>query len=462
MDFDVYTLKGLVKSDNSAPDEYKRVKANVYWRIYDLGFSLDSFGEIDGRLGAENYRKYSRSADGRKTDRYGKKYSWIAFYELAGFRRDKDLLPDYYDDVRALDADIDPSFPTEERKHNLVAEDFLGDREISAEEWIAKTSPPDLISYLKVEGLCGEKGTWILLNGFLSQKDNQVSRDMFSFLQGLIVKSEEAEEIVEILKKQEKIDGHTLPFCPEDHYTYAGEIPWCDTYPKNNWEEMSFKIGTILVPKEQPVLLRNGKPVSDKELHTLWDSIADLIEPEDPYAKLLGFWGIGSITNLIETENWETIKAQLHERGFELKTEVIEVEEPEYQTFEMLVPVRESYWADSSSAANPHRNIAIPIKEIAETFSLRGQPQSFDLFEKENGKRASITFRYGKEWGAMQHFTYLRQDLLERYLAEIDGELIWVIWGERRQVLQNSDAPYKYFHEVKAYRDIRNYLQSED
>ena len=29
-----------------------------------------------------------------------------------------------------------------------------------------------------------------------------------------------------------------------------------------------------------------------------------------------------------------------------------------------------------------------------------------------------------------KRFTYLREDLLERHLEEINGELIWVIWGE--------------------------------
>ena len=456
MDFENYTMGCLVKDRgnyNFEHSEYKRVRANIFWRIYDLGFSLDSFGEIDSWLREENYRKYGRSGDGRKTDRYGKKYSWIAFYELTGFRQDNNLLSDYYDNSRTLYTDIDPSFPDEHREYNLVTENLLGNREVTAEQWVSKTPHPDLTSYLKIDGPCGEKGTWILLNGFLSQKDNQVNRDMFSFLQGLIVKSEEVEEIVEILKKQEKIDRNTLPYCPEDGYTYAGEIPWCDTYPDNSWEEMSFKIGTVLVPEEQQVILRDGEPVSDEELQSFWDSIVDLIEPEDPFAKLLGFCGINSITNLIETRNWEMIEAQLHKRGFELTTETVNVEQPEYQEFEMLVPVRENHWSDSSSAAVPSRSVAIPIRQIAETFNLHGQPQSLDLFEK-NGKRASITCCYGEEWKDKQNFTYLREDLLERYLAEIDGELIWVIWGERRQVSQNPGAPYKYFHEVKAYRDI--------
>ena len=457
MDFENYTQGCLVKDRgnyNFEHSEYKRVRANIFWRIYDLGFSLDSFGKIDSWLREENYRKYGRSADGRKIDRYGKKYSWIAFFELAGFRQDNGLLPDYYDEVRVLGADIDPSFPDEHREYNLVTEDLLGNREVTAEQWVSKTSHPDLTSYLKIDGPCGEKGTWILLNGFLSQKDNQVNRDIFSFLQGLIVKSEEVEEIVEILKKQEKIDRSTLPYCPEDGYTYAGEIPWCDTYPDNSWEEMPFKIRTVLVPEEQQVILRDGEPISEEELQSFYDSIVDLIEPENPLAKLLGFYGINSITNLIETRNWEMIEAQLHKRGFELTTETVNVEQPEHQEFEMLVPVRENHWSDSSSAAVPSRSVAIPIRQIAETFNLHGQPQSFDLFEKD-GKRASITFCYGEEWKDKQDFTYLREDLLERYLAEIGGELIWVIWGERRQVSENPGTPYKYFHEVKAYSDIR-------
>ena len=453
MDFRDYTLKSLTKVDDSAPDEYKRVKKNVYWRIYNLGYSSDTFGEIDRELGEENYRKYSRSADGRKTDRYGKKYSWIAFYELSGFRQDNNLLPDY-NNSRTLYTDIDPSFPDEHREYNLVTEDLLGNREVLTQQWVSKTPHPDMTKYLKIDGPCGEKGTWILLNGFLSQKDNQVNRDMFSFLQGLIVKSEEVEEIVEVLKKQEKIDRNTLPYCPEDGYTYAGEIPWCDTYPDNSWEEMSFKIGTVLVPEEQQIILRDGAPVSEEELQSFWDSIVDLIEPEDPFAKLLGFYGINSITNLIETRNWQMIEAQLHKRGFELTMETVNVEQPEHQEFEMLVPVRENHWSDSSSAAVPSRSVAIPIRQIAETFNLHGQPQSFDLFEKD-GKRASISFCYGEAWKDKQDFTYLREDLLERYLAKIGGELIWVIWGNRRLVSENPDDPYENFQEVKTYHEIQ-------
>ena len=213
-----------------------------------------------------------------------------------------------------------------------------------------------------------------------------------------------------------------------------GEIPWCDTYPANDWEELRLETGVVLVLEEQQLLLRNGRFVSDQELSELWRSIADLIERED----------------LVERDDWETIEPQLHERGFELTTKTVEVEQKEYQTFEILLPVRENSWADSRSAIVDSRSVAIPSRQIADALSLCGQPQSFDLFEKD-GKRASITFRYGEGWGEMQNFTYLREDLLERYLSKINGELIWVMWGERRQVSQNPGTPYKLFKDVKVY-----------
>ena len=371
MDFKRYTLGRLIKFDNQDPDERKRLEANVYWRIYDLGFTNESFVEIDSQIVKENVRYGRHNADERKTDRYGKKYSWIAFFELAGFRQDNNLLEEYYNDVRILDADIDPSFPIEHRQYNLVQEDFLGDRGASIGQWVYKTPHPNLTLYLSRDHLCEEQGPWVLLQGALRQEDKQVNRKMFAWLQGLIVKSEEVEKIFNILNRQDNIDERIAPFIPEDHRTYAGEIPWCDTYPLNSWQEWSFK------------------------------------------------------------------------------TEI-----------DMLVPVRENSWEESCSAANLYRSIALPAREIAEYLGLCGQPQSFDLFEKASGRRASITFRYGEKWDGTQRFTYLRQDLLERYLSEINAELIWVIWGNRRMGSQNPDDPYEKFQDVKTYHDIQK--ASED
>ena len=436
MDFDIYTLKGLIRYDNRNPNEHKRIKANVYWRIYDLGFSLDSFREIDGLLLTENYRKYSRSGDGRKTDRYGKKYSWIAYFELAGFRQDQGILPDYNDNSRCIEVDIDPSFPDEQREYNLVKEDFLGDREASTEQWVLKTPHPDLTPYLNVDQLWDEQGSWVLLHGQLGQEDKPASRKMSAWMQGLIVKPENVDEIVDILKRQENIDGHTVPFIPEDYRTYAGEIPWCDTYPPNNWQEFSFLVRKYTIPKKQFELLRGGEPISLIDDFELWDTTKKLIEKDDE----------------------QRLNELLRERNLEIKIKTVDEEKFEHKDFEVLVPVRYNCCEESRSAANPRRSIALPNMEISDCLNLYKKPQSFDLFEKDSNRRASISFEYGDIWSNSQNFTYLRRDLLDNFLAKIDGELIWVIWGNRLLVSENYDGPYKNFQEVKTYREIQETL----
>ena len=78
-----------------------------------------------------------------------------------------------------------------------------------------------------------------------------------------------------------------------------------------------------------------------------------------------------------------------------------------------------------------------------------------------------MTFRYGHKLTETQMFTYLREDLLKRFLKDIDGELIWVIWGEQCLVSQNQDTSIKPFEELReydevmAYRQLLNYLQNE-
>ena len=431
MDFRNYTLAGLVKDRGNYDfehDEYKRVLANIFWRIYDLGYSLDSFKEIDALVFQENQR-YGRLANGRKTDRYGKKYSWIAFYELAGFRQDKNLLSEYCDDARILDADIDPSFPAELTEYDFVKEDFLGDREMCDTEWISEGDSPDLTPYLRVDRLFGAQSTWILLEGSLSQKNDCPRRHMSAVLRGLIVKTEESEEIVERLRGK-KIDLMSIPSCPKDHLTYAGEIPWCNTYPRNEWTEMSIEIGPVLAPIEQQTLLHNDEPKSERENDEIFAGIGDLIEAN------------GEEVRLVEQDR-------------KSRVESVELERKEYKDFQVLSPVRivTNNWDDYHSTFIASPTIATPSKQMAETFSLCGQPQSFDFFERD-GKRASIAFGHGKEWQEMQRFTYLRKDLLERYLEEINAELIWVIWGERCLLSQDKNAPHQHFQDIRAYSQM--------
>ncbi len=373
MDFRNYTIGSLVKGRgnyNFEHPEYKRVLRNVSWRIHEIGYSQESFEIIDGRIGSEN-QHFGRSANGGKTDRYGKKYSWIAYFEYVGYLQDQDLLPEYLSHDRIGETDIDPSFPSEVRRYELVTQDYLRTEIVDPDEWVKGIPLTDLRDYSSVNQICKEVGPWILLQGTFRQENIEKTRDMYALFQGVIVKTDEVDGIVEFIKDHENIDGWRIS-PPEDYYTFSGEIPWCDTYSLNSWIELSISRD--------------------------FDETYDTVIPQ------------------------------------------------------ILSPVRVNNWEDYHSTIIPGQNVATPSRQIAECLGLCGVPQSYDLFEKDSGKRASFSIKFRQNWGNAQRFTYLRKDLLDRYLKERDEELIWIISGDKRVLTPNADGPYKLFSDVKVYQ----------
>jgi len=236
--------------------EYKRAKANRWWRIYDLGYSLECFGDVDKRIVHFN-RVISYSEQERFTDHYGKKYCSIALHELAGYRDDLGLLRSEWHEPyeRTLLADLDPSFPQLVQEFQVVDRDLLGDRTTPLHEWIENGNNPDISSYFVLEELCGEKGPWVLLDGYIKQDDLEAMRSCVIFPRGMFVQKDDLAKMITFLQKQ-SLKGRWLPEIPDDHCTYAGEIPWCDTFPYNGQTELEFnKEEMILSPvtKEQIV-----------------------------------------------------------------------------------------------------------------------------------------------------------------------------------------------------------------
>ena len=370
MDFGNYTLGSLVPNRSNydfSHEGYKKVRANIIWRLYDLGYSHDLFKEVDKEIHRYNWR-FGRVANGGKIDRYGKKYSWIAFYELAGFRQDNGLLSEYYsDEPRIPDADIDPSFPDPAQECEVIKTDYLGDRSIGLSEWIENGGVPDLSAYLTVEKLCDERGPWVLLVGYINQEDLEAKRSRSIFPRGLLVRKDKASKLVECLKSQ-NLGGRRLLDVPEDYYTYAGEIPWCETFPHNDATKIEF--------------------IVDSNVRV---------------------------------------------------------------SHEVLIPVRYYNWENYHSTVNRASPAMVPAKELAEALDLCSQPQTFNLYEK-NGKLASMSLRWGEPWHTEHRLTYLRQDLLERYLKENDVELVWAIWGERRFRSKSIEELKEFSREHRSYR----------
>ncbi|WP_050184068.1 NACHT domain-containing protein [Domibacillus robiginosus] len=449
MDFGNYTIGRLVKSRSNYDyehEDYKKVRAHIYWRIYDLGYSAEFFENIDGIIEERNF-SYGRSEDGRKTDRYGKKYSWIAFFEMAGYRDDEGLLEDewYQEQYRIYETDIDPSFPVEVSNIQIVETDYFADH-LPVDEWLLGNYVPNFDDYLVMEEIGGEKGPWVLLDGYFSDENEDQTKSCFFFPRGLLIKTGDFEKGVALLRKQ-SLGGRWLPEVPEDSYIYAGEIPWSHTYHKNEEIELGFVTSKVEEPVqvEQRALFKDGKKLTHAEEIEFLDMLVEE-EKVDFISRLI--LGLEVITE-------EEIDLAAYSMKMEKEiVEKVKVKEQK-EVVHVLLPVRENSWDENKSAVIPSRNVAFPSKEITDSMELIGQPQTFDLYEK-NGRKASITVAFGDPYTNRQKFTYLRKDLLNKFLEKEGYRLIWGLWGEKEISYKNQEFRESF---NKSYGDIRKEFQ---
>ena len=204
------------------------------------------------------------TSEERWTRPYGRKYVYIALYELAGYRDDLGLLRSDWDNGwRISFMNIDPSFPVDIKEFKLVYDNFLGNKDIPIVEWILEDYTPDLKPYLILDEIDGEYGPWVLLDGYIGQTNNDTNRDIYIFPRGFFVKSKDAREIKRKLNQQD-LYGRWLPEVAEDHDIYGGEIPWSDTFPKNEWDVLSFVVDKEIkiVPSKKRTLKNEGRILS--------------------------------------------------------------------------------------------------------------------------------------------------------------------------------------------------------
>jgi len=420
MDFENYTIGGLVDDRNNYDSKhkgYRKVRANIYWRLYDLGYSLERFSRIDKEIYRANWNK---DYDPTKTDRYGKKYSWIAYFELTGYLRDKGLPKKRDEDERIYNADIDPSFPVDVPGYRLVQEDFLGSRSVSTREWIRKGGVPDMKPYMMVSELMDEPGPWVMLDGHVNQEDDSHDRNRFTFIRSLLVKTGDAEEVTERLRHQD-LGNRWLPEIPESHYTYAGEIPWSEMFSENEWDELNFLIKeeTVKVLKKEPVFLRDGERLPN-------DAVLKFLQEIDP---------------LLRRKDKKPFYAELRRRKIEISETTVEHEEirRETKSFKALIPVRDQSWQGYETVVTGGARAHVLAKQVADVLRLTPRPQTFDLFD-ENGRRASILLERGKVLKDHQRFTFIRADLLDEFLNSEGLQIVWAVWGERKHSVSRMSS----------------------
>jgi hypothetical protein len=206
--------------DDKSP-EYQKVRAQIEWRIHDLGFREEDFKEVDSEIGRSSFRD---ERDGNRVDRYGKKYSWIAYFEMYGVRESQGALSEWRRGERTSDCDIDPSFPKPPSPWAPPIPAAFDGTYTGLPDWLRNGPSPDFRPLLRLDAIDGKAGPWVLLDGHVDIKDRDRAFELWALLRGLFVKRAEIPRLRELYLKIEYPGNDAILRSGEDCYVFAGEV----------------------------------------------------------------------------------------------------------------------------------------------------------------------------------------------------------------------------------------------
>jgi len=224
MDFAKYTIGHHIASYGHSEGNLptlKEVMAMIIWRMKEIGYDAKIFEDID-RECAKSRHDYSRHDNSGSIERYGKKYSWIAYFELYGqFVLKGKIETEAPGSFRVSSIDIDPTFPALPRKEQLVTECFLPRSGENLQAWVNRQDKRLLKS---IYTLKTPEENWILINCRNHQQDNSDVRIDIN-VEALMLPKKNEKEALNILKNPEGIRFNHRKV-HEHYYLFNGEIPW--------------------------------------------------------------------------------------------------------------------------------------------------------------------------------------------------------------------------------------------
>jgi len=367
MDFGNYTVGRLIPGRSNYDDrnpEYQQVLPAIVSRMLMLGYDPEQFEAVDRKMNSGP----RIGNDKHKVDRYGKKYSWIAYFEMWGVRYAQGLLAEGRS-ARPPDADIDPTFPLEAASIDLLLPDLFSGQPTGTGDWIVRGPQPDYRDLLEIAEIEGLTGPWVVLDGFLEQNAPADDRQVFTFLRGVLVNSGEVDRLCTLFTGLEYPGNDAIPEAPSYYYTYAGEMPF------------------LSIP---------GLPVVDEQEG---DSAEYVVSADR--------WAGNGVT--------------------------------------VDIPVQRYSWESYHSVVNQASGACLPSKRLCEALSLTYWANKWDLHDASG---VASLYREIGEYGSQisGSLSYLRRDLLDRYLTQSGKALVWLMWGERG-----------FHHRSAAMHNLHNY-----
>lgn len=377
MDFGIYTIPRLVKRDED--HDRRKAIANVYKRIYELGYE-----ELDLRDSKEEefkefvwgYKIYG--IDG-KVDRLGKKYSWIAFFDYAGYLLlnkklnvfDKtDNGKKYFS--RLGDVDIDISFPNTKYDINL--------RLYNCDLLKARVNNPKWYEEIKIDSIkelfeTKLEDNYSMLYGFVEQRigDDYKVR---SFLMVETLFIEKNKDFEKLKKESDVMDWSSDIHVSRDHSrnSYFGELYWADTIPDS---------------EKNDVYIPTGEKITYKRKRTIHDIFRD--------------------------------------KQYKREEDDLEIEETSDKTisFNSEATLIDYLWESDSKLLNGFGEY-FPSGKMGKYLGLKADCTTGKILDKEL-KEAYKCIHYEDKSYFKNTFNYMRSDLVKKYMADNNLALLYQV-----------------------------------
>lgn len=399
MDFGNYTMGSLIPNranyDDKKP-EYVQVRAKIERRIFDLGYRAEQFKAIDGDIGRTSWN----ARDHEKVDRYGKKYSWIAYFEMWGEREAARKLPDWRLGERTPDCGVDPSFPKRPSDWMPPIPDMFGAPHVETEAWVQGGFTPKWDSLLVVPEINGNAGEWILLGGFICSTDETRDRELFAFLRGMFVARKDVCNLRGKFLSVEYPGNEKIPAGATEHYLYAGEAGRRQNYARHLYQRNG-RYRRQIVEAFDEYVHEGVHEGPNENVASVARKIWSLSEGEEKtdfsFVELLG-----------------PIPKMRHVPGVRVE-----------------LPLIHFGWESYHSPHNAFSGFDLPAPSLIQRLGLTSKNREIDFYDPM-GKLGTLYREAGDGWkGDRYSLLYIRADLLRRYLIDTRQVLIWCNWGER-------------------------------
>ncbi|TFW18697.1 hypothetical protein [Duganella callida] len=464
MDFGNYTIGRLVPGRSNYDDkhvDYRRVRRQIEWRMANLGYDSAKFGVIDSAIARTH--SHGRSADGAKVDRYGKKYAWIAYFEMYGLRQSTGLLRRA---ERTSDCDVDPSFPIEENHSMPPMQGFFNRKRLpkSHLRWLKSGPAPDYKALLRRDEINGDAGPWRLVCGYINEEDKSTLHQLWAHMHMYLANNDNVEHLRQAFMK-DGFPPHEISHVSEDHYTYAGEIGWSkrfggrdDTDQETSRtvrafgsheqqlvteliEEAWYHVDGALVLKFFRAQSDAGRKRARAALSRHLEVINSQLDEEDQIT-------IHDVTNFKSIPTQEQFASGVVQRMRWQNVGGFEVE-----------PLSWSFAWESYHSALNQVSFNMPNPWFCDQFELHSRLRSVGLFDS-SGRRATYYLKAGDSHSDSTSLLYVREDLLVKYAALLGKKLVSLSWGERqihyslsegfwrsenRPDIEHDDTIFKFF-----------------